>query len=67
MKIVAIEPPFTAEHGVLFGLQSKYGGVADPQPAAETTEFHTHIDVRAADFGSDHVQGRRGDRFIYLS
>ena len=68
--ISAIDPPFEREHGVLFGLQSKHG-VDDPLPASESAEFRVQIEVRSSseglDFVGDHVHGRRGDRFIYLS
>lgn len=70
VTLAATDPPFDAGHGVLFGLQSKRG-VDDPVPATASTDFHTKIDVRTTadgvDFAGEHVHGRRGDRFIYLS
>ena len=78
VKIVAVDPPFSPGDGVLFGLQSRRE-VDDPLPASTTTEFETTIDIMrsaesradtpgaAADFAGEHVHGRRGDRFIYLS
>lgn len=71
LVIVATDPPFAAGDGVLFGLQSGRD-VDDPRPACATTEFHTTIDVvetgdGAVDFAGEHVHGRRGERFIYLS
>jgi len=70
VALAMIDPPFNAGHGVLFGLQSKHG-VDDPVPATASTDFHTKIDVRTTadgvDFAGEHVHGRRGDRFIYLS
>ena len=70
VTLAAIDPPFNADHGVLFGLQSK-SGVDDPVPATASTTFHTEIHVRTSrdsvDFAGHHVHGRRGDRFIYLS
>ena len=69
--IVAIDPPFAAGDGVLFGLQSRHD-VDEPRPASTTTEFHTTIEVirtanSGVDFAGGHVHGRRGDRFIYLA
>ena len=69
--IVAIDPPFVASDGVLFGLQSRQN-VDDPCTASNTTEFHTTIDVirstsSGTDFAGEHIHGRRGDRFIYLA
>ena len=71
VTIVAIDPPFTVEDGVLFGLQSRRDA-DDPVPACSTTEFQTTIDVvrtdhSEVDFAGKHVHGRRGDRFIYIS
>ncbi|MGE0731625.1 MAG: DUF5990 family protein [Acidimicrobiia bacterium] len=70
VTIAAIHPPFDASHGVMFGLQSKHG-VDDPIPASTSADFVTEIEVRtggdAIDFAGDHVHGRRGDRFLYLS
>ena len=70
ITIIAIDPPFDTHHDVLFGLQSKHG-VDDPLPASESTEFQAQIEVRSGseglDFAGDHIHGRRGDRFIYLS
>ncbi len=71
ITIVAVDPPFTAEDGVLFGLQSRHD-VDDPRPASITTEFHVAINVvrtanSGVDFAGEHVHGRRGDRFIYLA
>lgn len=70
ITIAAIDPPFGADHGVLFGLQSK-NGVDEPLPATASTDFHTEIEVRTTDsgldFAGDHVQGRRGERYICLS
>lgn len=70
ITIIAIDPPFERQHGVLFGLQSTRS-VDDPLPASESTEFRVHVEVRSnhgvVDFAGDHVHGRRGDRFIYLS
>lgn len=71
VTIVATNPPFTAGDGVLFGLQS--GRIVEtPVPACDTTEFPITIDVAQTgnsdvDFSSEHVHGRRGDRFIYIS
>ena len=71
VTIVAIDPPFAVDDGVLFGLQSRQD-VDDPRPASSTTEFHTTINIiRTAnphdDFAGEHVHGRRGDRFVYLA
>ena len=70
VMIAAIDPPFAADHGVLFGLQAKHG-IDDPVPAWQSTTFHTEVEVRTSDsdpdFAGEHVHGRRGDRFIYLS
>ena len=70
VTLVASDPPFGAADGVLFGLQSKHG-VDDPMPATASTDFRTAIHVRATpdgvDFGGEHIHGRSGDRFIYLS
>ena len=70
VTLAATDPPFNDGHGVLLGLQSKHG-VDDPVPATASTDFHTKIDVRTTadgvDFAGEHVHGRRGDRFIYLS
>ena len=71
VTLVATDPPFAAGDGILFGLQSRQV-VDDPRPASVTTEFYTAIDIiRTADSGFDfageHVHGRRGDRFIYLT
>ena len=70
VTIAAINPPFDADHGVLFGLQSAHR-VDDPVPASESTDFVTEIEIRTGDsgvdFAGDHVHGRRGDRFVYLS
>lgn len=70
VTLVAADPPISAGHRVLFGLQTKRE-VDDPVPADATTEFHTEIEVRTTDDGIDfagtHVNGRRGDRFIYLA
>ncbi|MEM9894583.1 MAG: DUF5990 family protein [Actinomycetota bacterium] len=70
VTIIAVDPPFDVSHGVLFGLQSKQG-VDDPITASKSAEFVTEIDVRTSvehvDFAGDHVRGRRGDRFLYLS
>lgn len=71
VTIVAIDPPFAVEHGVLFGLQSTRE-VDEPVPAWRTTEFQTMVDVvrtgrSDVDFTGTHVHGRRGDRFVYIS
>lgn len=70
VTIVAVDPPFDREHGVLFGLQSKRG-VDDPVQASTSAEFRVEVEVRTGDdgfdFAGDHAHGRRGDRFIYLS
>ncbi len=70
VTIAVIDPPVDASHGVVFGLQSKRG-VEDPAPATRSAEFVTEIEVRTSgagiDFVGDHVHGRRGDRFVYLS
>ena len=63
ITIAAINPPFDADHGVLFGLQSIYG-VENPVLVSESTDFLTEIEVRTSDnsvdFAGDHL--RRGDR-----
>ena len=60
VTLAAINPPFDADHGVLFGLQSK-SGVDDPVPATASTTFHTEIHVRTSrdgvEFAGDHVHG----------
>ncbi len=70
ITIVATDPPFGSGAGVLFGLQDKRE-VEEPVPADGTTEFHTDVEVRSiaegADFAGPHVNGQKGDRFIYLS
>ncbi len=70
ITIKATDPPFGPGAGVLFGLQNKRE-VEDPVPAEGTTEFHTGIEIRSTaegtDFAGRHVNGRKGDRFIYLS
>ncbi|MEM9464473.1 MAG: DUF5990 family protein [Actinomycetota bacterium] len=70
VTLAATDPPFDAGHGVLFGLQAKHG-VDEPEPATASRDFHTKIEVRTTadgfDFAGEHVHGRRGDRFIYLS
>ena len=70
ITVRAIDPPFTADTPVLFGLQSRHG-VEDPVPASGSTDFVAQVEVRTGDdgvdFAGDQVHGRRGDRFIYLS
>lgn len=70
VHLVATDPPFGAEHGVLFGLQAGRD-VDDPRPATRTTGFETEIEIIAGDEGIDfrgrHVHGGKGDRFLYLS
>lgn len=71
IRIVALDPPFRSDHGVLFGLQDR-DEVAAPVLADRTTTFATHVDLvdpagTAPDFRGEHVQGRKGDRFLYLS
>lgn len=70
VTIIAADPPSRTGHGVLFGLQTK-SDADDPVPADSTTEFHTEIEIRDSDdhidFAGPHVNGRRGDRFIYLA
>ncbi len=70
LKLIAIDPPFEIAHGVLFGVQAGRE-VEDPVPAVETAEFDFEIDIAHAnagvDFKGSHVNGRKGDRFLYLS
>lgn len=71
VHLLAIDPPFGPEHHIEFGLQAK-GGEVDPVPATSTTTFEFQIEVTSAaggavDFRGDFVNGRRGDRFVYLS
>jgi len=71
VRLIAVDPPFSAEHPVRFGLQDKRGGV-DAVPATSTTTFDTDIErtisaEAAPDFRGEHVNGRKGDRFVYLS
>ncbi len=70
ITIEAIDPPFGADSGVLFGLQSRHG-VDAPVPASKSTDFVAAVELRSTDagidFAGDHVHGRRGDRFMYLS
>ncbi len=70
ITIVANDPPFDPGTGVLFGLQNKRE-VEDPVLADGTTEFRTDIEIRSTaegtDFAGPHVNGSKGDRFIYLS
>ena len=71
VKILAIEPPFAASDGVLFGMQAKRE-VDDPVPAVETTDFDIDVEAKAVepaghDFRGPWVHGRKGDRFLYLS
>lgn len=70
VTIAAVDPPFDASNGVVFGLQSKHG-VDGPVPASRSADFVTDIEVRTSgtgiDFAGDHAHGRRGDRFLYLS
>lgn len=71
LRLVAIDPPFKAEHQVLFGLQDKRGSV-DPVPATKTTVFTTNIEIingaeTGPDFRGDYVHGKKRDRFFYLS
>ena len=70
VRVVAIDPPSGVPQ-LLFGLQDTRGAV-DPVPATRTTDFETEIEVVSADpdaldFRGEHVSGRKGDRFIYLS
>jgi len=71
VNLVAVDPPFQVQHNVMFGLQDKHGAV-DAVPATTTTEFDTELEPVGAgssgqDFRGDHVQGKKGDRFLYLS
>lgn len=51
VRIVAVEPPFGARDGVLFGPQ-RGRDVDEFAPACKTMSFDIHIDVRPAD-GAD--------------
>ncbi|MGI9614702.1 MAG: DUF5990 family protein [Acidimicrobiales bacterium] len=69
--LFAVDPPFKPEHGVAFGLQHKRGEV-DPVPATSTSAFEFQLEIFSNDAGTfdfrgDYVNGRRGDRFVYLS
>lgn len=71
VTIVAADPPFGEDDPVLFGLQAGKE-VDDARPASATTAFECAIDVvtdgaGGHDFRGDHVHGRKGDRFLYLS
>ena len=72
IRLVVADPPFLAEHGVAFGLQGRNGEV-EAVPAVDTSVFETEVEVVGAigddpvDFRGRHVNGRRGDRFLYLS
>ncbi len=70
LQLVAIDPPFEAAHGVLFGLQSGRD-VEDPVPAAKSTVLNTVVEIvgttSVVDFKGVHVHGKRGDRFLSVS
>ena len=70
IRLVAIDPPFAESHGVLFGLQSGKA-VKAPVSASKTTAFDLEIQIvcegSEIDFKGGQVQGRKGDRFVYLS
>ncbi len=71
VRLIAVDPPFSPEHPIRFGLQDKRGEV-DAVPATATTSFDTEIERTASaeggfDFRGAHVNGRKGDRFVYLS
>lgn len=71
VRIVAVDPPFRDQHGVMFGLQAKDGDV-DAVPATATAIFETRLTVVGVhdgppDFKGPHVHGKKGDRFIYLT
>jgi len=68
--IEAVDPPFTEEHGVLFGPQR--GRTVDEfVSASQTTEFAYRADAidspHGLDFRGNDVHGKRRDRFLYLS
>ena len=71
LRVVAVDPPLRDHSPLLFGLQDRHGQV-DAVPAVRTTSFETHLQVTGTDddgldFRGDHVHGRKGDRFVYLS
>jgi len=70
VRLVAVDPPFSAADPVLFGPQ-RGKHVDAPVPATTTTAFDIEIDVVATSTGRDfrgpYVHGRPGDRFLYLS
>ncbi len=71
IRVVAVDPPFQNQHGVMFGLQAK-GGDVDAMPATATAIFETELTVAGTgdgpmDFKGPHVHGKKSDRFIYLS
>ena len=66
LRLIAIDPPFEPAHGVLFGLQGKKI-VEQPVSASGTTIFDTEITIDSGDFKGRHVNGKKGDRFLYLS
>lgn len=71
IRVVAVDPPFSPGDGVVFGLQRRDGTVDDLVEAASTTTFETAIEWDGGDGEIDvrgeHVNGRRGDRFLYVS
>lgn len=70
LTVRALDPPFEASHGVMFGLQVGTS-VTDPVSAHRSADFSAEIVVRRdegeLDFAGPFVHGRRGDRFLYLS
>lgn len=71
VRVVAVDPPFQDQHGLMFGLQEK-GGDVDAVPATATATFETRVTVvglgeGSTDFKGPHVHGKKGDRFLYVS
>ncbi|MEL7156812.1 MAG: DUF5990 family protein [Actinomycetota bacterium] len=71
VRLVAVDPPFEAGQGVLFGPQCRRD-VEDFTEASATTAFEIAIELvagpdGAVDFKGPYVHGRKGDRFLYLS
>ncbi len=70
VRVVAIDPPFEAEHGMVFGMQ-RGRSIHAPLPADRTAAFEFEIEVGPGrsgrlDFRGPFVHGRPGDRFLYL-
>ncbi len=60
-----------APAGVVFGIQKGHGSayeiVQHKRATGRTLRFEISIDLRGTDFGGPYVQGRRGERFVYIN